>query len=151
MTNIDPGTGIHYGYISATSLDPEIVDELTQGCSDQYKERLQEFKDDIRSICENQGFWGRSITAMVEYAEELFDDEYQDNDEATHQFQRNGVIGRTSWLGGALHVWIFSSPHTGMFEECSPCVPNAGNLDRPKFDGVLAYDVPAKWRVSDDS
>lgn len=66
------------------------------------------------------------------------------------EFEYEGVHGRTSWLGGALNLWIFESPHTGLYEECSPCVPGAGNLDQPDPDGVLTYDVPADWRTDHD-
>lgn len=58
-----------------------------------------------------------------------------------------GVRYQTSWLGGALNFWIFESPVVGLFDLCSPCVPNAGNLDSPNHSGYLAYDVPADWRV----
>lgn len=76
--------------------------------------------------------------------------EYVQIDEPIIEFEYKGVHGRTSWLGGALNLWIFESPHTGLYEECSPCVPGAGNLDQPDPGGVLAYDVPDDWRTDHD-
>lgn len=87
--------------------------------------------------------------------EQAFNDNYQP-DEPVHEGeivipqQGNHAEGwvkyRTSWLGGALHVWIFDSPHvTQQARRASPCVPNAGILDTLDGD-VLAYDVPADWR-----
>lgn len=66
-------------------------------------------------------------------------------EEPITEFEHEGVVGRTSWLGGTLHVWIFKSPHTGKFAECSPCVPGAGDLSHEDEDGVETYTVPANW------
>ena len=76
--------------------------------------------------------------------------EYAYIEEPIIEFEYEGVKGRTSWLGGACNLWIFESPHTGLYQECSPCVPGAGNLDQPFEWGVLTYDVPADWRVKED-
>ena len=61
------------------------------------------------------------------------------------EFECDGVKGRTSYLGGALNLWIFESPVVGKFAEYSPCVPGAGNLDQPDEDGVETYTVPPDW------
>ena len=66
------------------------------------------------------------------------------------EFEYEGVKGRTSWLGGALNLWIFESPYTNTFALCSPCVPNVCNLDQPDPDGCVGYDVPPHWRVKED-
>lgn len=72
--------------------------------------------------------------------------EYFYCDEPVHEGELQGVKYRTSWLGGALNLWVFESPFTGNFRECSPCVPGAADLDNPDNAGVTGYDVPPDWR-----
>lgn len=150
LPNRNPETGIRYGYISAQSLDPEIVDELQQdGVDVHWHERREELEECLRNSL-SDFLSNRSIDCVIDVAVEAMGNENFYDDEPVHEGEREGVRYRTSWLGGALHVWVFSSPHTGMYQECSPCVPGAGNLDCPDPDGVLTCDVPADWRVSDE-
>lgn len=148
MHNRNPETGVRYGYISANSLHPDLVDYLqiqgrdvhwedaraelianfTYGnIDDEDLESLEDYDDELERRLEN-------------LAEGWYDDE------PIHEGELDGVKYRTSWLGGALHVWIFESPVIGNYQECSPCVPGAGNLDCPDLDGVPTYDVPKEWR-----
>ncbi len=60
-------------------------------------------------------------------------------------FEYQGVTGRTTWLGGAMLVWIFDSPNVSTFDLCSPCVPGACELDSPNPDGYTGYTVPNDW------
>lgn len=57
-----------------------------------------------------------------------------------------GVKYRISWLGGSALLWCLESPHTGLFDLCSPCVPNACSLESPDPDGYEGYTVPDNWR-----
>ena len=66
-------------------------------------------------------------------------------DEPVITFEMEGVTGQIGWLGGAPLVWIFESPYTGTFQLCSPCVPNACNLDQPEDRGYAGYTVPTHW------
>jgi hypothetical protein len=182
VTNINPETGIAYGYISADALHPEIVQELQNNGTDIYYEDAK--AEAQREVARE---WCTSITAtgalelpifrdrpdMPHETERLdedllfdlclvhvkeswegsdweqaFNDSYQP-DEPVHEGEKDDVKYRTSWLGGALNVWIFESPHiTDKARRASPCVPNAGILD--VLDGdVQAYDVPANWRDDD--
>ena len=175
--NINPDTGIAYGYISAQCLHPEVVDELQFG-SQASEPAYEEAKIDARKHLartdqvqrEAADSAGRAFDTLdeddryrlaLQYIndnwdgsgwEQEFNDDWQP-DEPVHEgkivipgYPPNPVHYRTSWLGGALHVWIFLSPFTtDKARRASPCVPNAGILD--KLDGsVTAYDVPADWR-----
>lgn len=143
MVNANPTTGVRYGYISANSLHPEVLDELQQcGVDIRYHEACEELETAIRRAVEDF-FSRRETQALVDYALEIFEYEC---DEPIHEGEYEGVHYRTSWLGGALNVWIFESPVVGNYAECSPCVPGAGNLDCPDLDGVVCYDVPNGWR-----
>lgn len=68
-------------------------------------------------------------------------------DECTYIGYYEGVKYSLSTLGGAYNIWVEESPVVGKFEKCSPCCPNAVNLNSPDEDGEEGYDVPADWRV----
>lgn len=60
-----------------------------------------------------------------------------------------GVKYGISHLGGAGLLWVYFSPHVTRAKLCSPCVPNAGDLDSRDPDGYECYDVPEDWRARD--
>jgi hypothetical protein len=152
-TNVNPETGIGYGIISANSLDPEIVDEIQRNGRDLGWEeyRSQVFNDVMADETISADDKEDGIDRVLE------NDRYYD-DEPTHEFDiecpgYGRVKGRTTWLGGALMVWIFESPFSGLFRLCSPCVPGACDLDSPADPlrdnvGCIGYDVPADWRYA---
>lgn len=57
-----------------------------------------------------------------------------------------GVEYSISWLGGAPLLWVFKSPIISTAKLCSPCVPNAGDLDSLDDDGYECYGIPDEWR-----
>jgi len=169
--NINPDTGIAYGYISANALDSDLVSELQMNGTDvYYAEALEEAQkeaannDEVQAeyvdsgqcaeaqwtrADEDERFWATLAWVKENWEgsrrEQEFNDSYQP-DEPIHEGTHEGVKYRTSWLGGALNVWIFESPHiTHSARRASPCVPNAGILDTLDRD-VTAYDVPEDWR-----
>lgn len=151
--NVNPETGIRYGIISANNLDPEIVHEMQfgRGSKDlRWEEALSGLRKEIEHEV-NQGELALE-DADDEYTlrKERLGDDYYD-DEPVHSFDIDGVKGQTTWLGGALLIWVFESPHTGLFRLCSPCVPNCASLDSPADPlrdnvGCIGYDVPKDWR-----
>lgn len=60
-----------------------------------------------------------------------------------------GVEYSISWLGGAPLLWVFESPIISKARLCSPCVPNAGDLDSLDDDGYECYGIPADWYAKD--
>lgn len=145
--NFNPKTGIAYGYISAHSLHSEVVDELMFGNQAEdlsFKEGLEEYlKERLADTPEDVDFH----ELEDDYAQD-FSEDYEGH-EPIIEGELEGVKYRTSWLGGALHFWIFESPHVGYFEECSICVPGAANLDQAFLGGIRGYDVPTDWRYPD--
>lgn len=91
---------------------------------------------------EAAGFLGREDFIETQL-EQAMQDYYCEEPETAFEYQ--GVTGRTTWLGGAMLVWIFNSPHVSTFDLCSPCVPGACNLDSPNPDGYGGYTVPNDW------
>lgn len=57
-----------------------------------------------------------------------------------------GVRYMISHLGGAPLLWAFESPVISKAKLCSPCVPNAGDLDSLDDDGYECYGIPDDWR-----
>lgn len=176
--NINPTTGIAYGYISANRLHPDIVQELQDvGTDVYYEDAVKEAKrETVRELVATVpplvlelplAYWNNEKgchetlaedtleAAITEYVEadwdgsaweQKFHDHYQP-DEPVHEGEKDGVKYRTSWLGGALNVYIIESPHiTETARECSLCVPNAGNLDQVGEGHYQCYDVPPEWR-----
>jgi hypothetical protein len=155
-TNIE--TGIAYGYIAANALDSELVYELmSEGTDETANAAWEEFVSDLaRKIQLANEDLAVTDEEAREEAEEAADNDAQsfwDGYEAcepTVTGEKDGVKYASSWLGGALNFFIFLSPViTDKACLASPCVPNAGILDR--LEGyVTAYDVPADWRLNPD-
>jgi hypothetical protein len=64
----------------------------------------------------------------VEWQLECGMDGYQ-CDEPTIEGTYEGVQYRIDWLGGAPLIWVFEGPLGNARQLCSPCVPNAADLD----------------------
>lgn len=148
-SNTDPETGIRYGIIAANGLDPEIIERIqSTGRDVHWEQRLEELrletKADVEDGLIDEDVFDASLDRRIEECSNRFYD-----DEPVHEFEIEGVIGRTTWLGGALLVWVFKSPVINNFDLCSPCVPNCGDLDNPNPEGYQAYDVPADWRYTE--
>lgn len=145
MTNINPETGVRYGIISAQALDPEVVHNMQcEGRDVHYENAKSDLSDAVRAAARDY-LSERAVDDLVDSACELMSDNFED-DEPVHEFFIDGVRGSTTWLGGALLVWVFESPVITKAKLCSPCVPNAGDLDNRNEDGWTCYDVPADWR-----
>jgi hypothetical protein len=90
-------------------------------------------------------------------AEELFDDlslNEVDIDEPSYSYTtgegEDEEVYHTSFLGGAPLIWVIKSPHVTRARPCSPCVPNAGDLDNLDEGGIECYDVNPEYRTSDE-
>ena len=119
MTNTNPTTGVRYGLVALRSLEDWVFEEFVyQGENLSYNAALNEFDGDLDNF------------------------EYE-GDEDTYELEIYGMKLGLSTLGGAYNVWVFESPHTAEHALCSPCVPNAGNIDSP--GDFVCYTLPAEW------
>lgn len=145
ISNTNLETGIRYGIIAANSLHSDVLDNIQSGRDVRYEEALAELKAGILRVCED--FIGtNALGDVIDLAIEKMTEAWED-DEPVYEFQIDGVRGQTTWLGGALLVWVFESPHIVRHSLCSPCVPNCGDLDSPEdAEGYICYDVPPAWR-----
>lgn len=140
--NRNPITGIRYGIISANSLSPDVVDYIQSNGTDiRWQWAIDEIKQELLGLHLTPADYSALLSTRIN---ELAN-EWEDN-EPVHEFLIDNVSGRTTWLGGAMLVWIFNSPFTASAKLCSPCVPDCGDLDKRDPWGYECYDVPKDWR-----
>ena len=143
MPNFNEVTGIRFGIISANSLHPEVIDQMQQGKDLHYEEVRADLWARVEGVC--QGYMSdEDASDVADLAVENLAQNWQD-EEPIHAFDIDGVKGQTTWLGGALLVWVFESPVIDKFNLGSPCVPNAVIISSPNPDGFEGYGVPADW------
>lgn len=157
MTNINEKTGIRYGTIYLHHLDPDTASWLWDDGEDtSYAAALEELEEEIRTAVLQEIEDGDldidatdvcDIEREVERRLERESDGIQ-IDEPTIEGTCEGVTYAISWLGGAPLLWVFHSPIIGKHGLCSPCVPNAGDLES---EGEYeCYDVPEEWKNETD-
>lgn len=119
--------------------------------NDQYVERK------VEQMWERRGYDSREdyVEAMVEartseyYAEEpVIEGEYE------------GVKYQIDWLGGSPLLWVLEGPRGWARSLCSPCVPNAADLNSGFISDMSAtsqhsswhecYIIPWAWRRWED-
>lgn len=133
--NVDPKTGIRYGVVSLNNLADWVFDEFfLNGVSETYEAAKKEHFGD-KEPDDNEL--------------EEFNDNF-DCDEEEYSLETDGMKLLLNFLGGAPLVWVIESPHRAFCAECSPCCPNAGNLDEKREGGVETYDLPKDWYYTED-
>jgi hypothetical protein len=83
------------------------------------------------------------------------DVEYEsDSDSMSYELDEDGCKYAVSSLGGAALIWVYQSTNIVYVESlCSPCVPNAGDLDSGLTDednGYQCYGIPTEWEQDND-
>jgi len=148
MTNCNPQTHIRYGTIYLNSLDPDTADALFySGTNTSEIEIFAEIELEVNIEAEERGFCESDKERWIERELEKRSENVQ-IDEPTIEGEMDGVKYQIGYLGGAALLWVFESPHLAKARLCSPCVPNAGNLESLDPDGYECYDVPAAWRTT---
>ena len=153
--NINPTTGIHYGVISARSLDQDVIDMIMDGDNVTEQAAEEEFRKQINHEIESgrlsaDDFGEEMERRLRERSECASEDDYRyvEYDEAG----KLQLEVQTIWLGSAMLVYVLQSPYLAAAPVCSPCCPNAGDLDNRYEDGeggVTCYDVPPDWRIDE--
>lgn len=150
MPNYNTETGIPFGTIYLNNLDPDTASWLwTEGIDLSYEEAYEDAKAEIRSDIDQEIQDGTFDPDEDDIEDEIalrLENLDIQIDEPTIEGEYEGVKYMISWLGAAPLLWVFESPFTGRYHQCSPCVPGAGDLDSPDEDGELCYDVPPDWR-----
>jgi hypothetical protein len=125
FVNTNPETGVRYGIVSLNSLKDWVFDEFF-----------------------NCGTNISHEAAIAEWIAEGNDpdvDEFDyESDDDTYELEIDGMKLGLSTLGGAYNVWVYESPvFNNAVALCSPCIPNAGNLDTE--GGFSCYTLPESW------
>ena len=138
LTNTNPETGIRYGVVSLQSLEDWVFDEFIGNGTNL---SFQRFEKD----------WRKQNPDADDADWEEFNDRYEGDEDSYELETEDGLKLGLSTLGGAYNVWVFESPFTDLYSECSPCCPNAGDINSPdpKY-GVKTYTLPPDWFREDE-
>lgn len=168
--NINPETGIRYGvtyripdWIFDESLNwdcPDEEDALAEYARERAAELIRSGKivyfdfpegiepDEDADIDEMLAALDELNVAYVQDMVEKVDGGFHafwdvaDFSESTRCGWAEGMHLMLTSLGGAPMLWVLDSPYRAMVRLCSPCVPNAGDLDSPDPDGWECYGLP---------
>lgn len=138
--NMNLETGIHFGCISQNTLDPDVLNDLIMDADDLIYE---DYMDEIRSETEDAIKNGTLEEVLIRH--DLQDD--VDADEGTiddvldaanqlymndcHQYHYEDSEYILDFSDDMNCIIICKSPYYTYCRGCSPCVPNAGDLDEP--------------------
>jgi hypothetical protein len=161
IPNIDPETGTHYGVIASNSLASWVFEQAaSSGVDIDYEEARQELLERLNDAVasERQAASEHAEKNMDSAIEELIDacmESYESTGdqmlvryETTHEGQPLIV----QFTGGS-EMWVFKSPIVVRAAKCSPCFPNAGDLDNVYDEpdaGVPTYGLPTDWRAKSE-
>ena len=106
--------------LTELGLRPRAAEHIAEEIVDDYFDNDSKF--DIEEVVDEI----LSIDALLE--------QYQP-DEEHHVLVTDDYEYQTSWLGGALNVFIPKSPWVTPCNMCSPCVPGSGDLDSACDEG----------------
>ena len=142
ITNTNPETGIRYGVVSLNSLEAWVFDEFYNGGTNvSFENYMKEAKTEFVNDNGRAEDW-------EDFGEDTASEQYE-SDEDTYELETlDGLKLGMSTLGGAYLVWVFESPHTAEHGLCSPCCPNAGDLD--SVGDFTCYTLPPDWFSVDD-
>lgn len=148
IPNFDKVTGIHYGVVNANKLNPEKLEEIIQRGKTGRDVENEETLDEVRGLLEDLLSPNRLEDAMA-CIEELLGEEDINNDGATYSFEGiDGVSGHYDTNNNI--VMIYKSDYFTMCRLCSPCYPNAGDLDSFDTLGFDTYSPPLDWWDAED-
>jgi hypothetical protein len=97
----------------------------------------------IESVNEHQGKWSEEEIEEIsqQVMDELANSGALEFDEEEYEYETEAEKYLLSYLGGAPLIWVMKSPFLTKARLCSPCIPNAGNLDSPDPNGYTCYAV----------
>lgn len=158
--NINPETNLPYGVVSGNKLHPEVQDALYQKALDvvckalrderiaQWKKKIVEALGDLDGAASIE----EDTQGVQEIAEYLTDEDYDSDylpEEPCAEVEHDGIRVQVSYLGGAMLVTSLNGEVVSGESQCSPCVPNAINLDAgqwpPGDSNFDCHGFPIDW------
>ncbi len=151
-TNFDVATECHYGTISYHSVMPEALDDIfSQGENLSFEMAVDEAKASLRSVLKDwfsdckYGKERSRLDACLESAWDAISDDwnyqYQGEDEQ-FLYERDGY--KISNSPSLVCLFVEKSPYYTYTRGCSPCVPNAGDLDNAG-GSLKTYCLGPEW------
>jgi len=136
--NMNLETGIHFGCISQNTLDTDALMGLIDNSADVlYDSASDEFKEDLKTAIEEKTILELLTNNYMD--ESLVDEEYdtiveewcQGYQNDYHQWYYQDEEYEMDFSEDMNCIIILKSPYYTYCRGCSPCVPNAGDLDEP--------------------
>jgi hypothetical protein len=164
MVNVNIKTGIPYGVIHGSTV-PELLDEIQQkGTNLTYQNWRVRLVIEIRKaltkaigdFVQPHDRTRRIVESVQEQVADLLldarlDECYEAEEEEFEYVAPDGTHYKTSHLGGASLIWVLDSLWLVKVRPCSPCVPNAGDLNSPDPQhGMECYCVNPTYFGEDD-
>lgn len=154
MDNIHSKTGIPFGVVDARDL-PYLYDEILangtdhnyEGAKKELVERLKACKTvaEVNAVVDDVHYSEVYHVEDMEFdveelAGNLLSDTYE-SDEHNVSYQSGEYKYQLLTLGGAPLIYVVESPFVATCRPCSPCCPNAGDLNNitDKDGGNVAY------------
>jgi len=133
--------------LSREEVASSIQDSIKDYVGGYWLKRNIEYAVDAVFEKSNDSVSSRVFSALEENLGEAFEggggegEDYElDDDDASYLIQ---------YLGGAPLIWVTKSPRIVYVKSlCSPCVPNAGDLDSgltTEDEGYECYGIPEEW------
>lgn len=167
MVNVNAATGIAYGYINANNVNGDVLNDIF--CNGIDARRLECDIDFARSYGfktpdQNEGevysaYLERVQDTLLDFLNAMQDEEpdfaetVESHDAEFEEYTGDihvATIDDTTVIYNVDNntICVMDSKTVGKYFLCSPCCPNAGDLDSAGGD-VDTYDVPASWRELD--
>lgn len=165
QTNVDKETGIRYGVIHSSKLNPEAWEDILNSGEDLEFEAWRDEMTERAREAVNSAIGDYTICeAEDSHIQELLDsmgvfDHYESyGDSPRYLYEEEGYKIETLSDGD---WFVLKSDFYTRCDFCSPCAPGAGYITSPCEDGVKTYCLGHDWfkgkapypvyRVSDDS
>lgn len=157
--NIHPITNVRYGVLCLRGIDSDVSSDLMfqNGIDTNYIEAMIsrinstdiEFNSDANDNENTYQYWDRIQKELeaLDYDWYDFHEEYQDFTGDVYACQMDGVTCIVNNNDNVLMV--LESPVIVNAALCSPCYPNAGDLDNLDEDGYETYFVPDSWFIEE--
>lgn len=128
MSNYDEKTGIHYGVISPNSINQDALNDLyNDGTDPHYEVAKKELLDNFKQFCEENYLHFDNIN--TDSIEDDFNDHFESCGDGQCDYEDKEYTLHIS--GDNFGIFVIRSPYYTFTRLCSPCAPNAGDLNNP--------------------
>ncbi|KKM72828.1 hypothetical protein LCGC14_1416540 [marine sediment metagenome] len=154
--NVNHKTGVRYGVALAQNHLLLMEEILDQGVNESLEMAINEALTTTDKLYEyvSEAF----LIALYDDVKENIIQQWEEEEDEYSYTDENGNEFHLFWLSGAPHIQCMKTNRIVWVRSlCSPCVPNAGDLDNPFADKYLSglryncYGVPEQYIEEDES